>query len=368
MKKILSSILALSLVLNFNPLSANAEDIVFGDANCDNQIDIRDITAINQHFLKMNELTDEGIKNIDVDKDGQITLDDHLMLKKYVLKLIDNFEINENAFYGFSSEMVSLSVYDDAVFCIEGISDINRITPATLRSAVSDKYDESFFEENVLYYILNSSSSTSKKYNLRYVERTDSEFILNVEEFCYGGRSNGAMCTTGMFFEVPRSLYNGQTVSVEKSTLMYIGDKDSLNYSVAGFEGVYGEETFKPFASVNTANPKICDNIVIRSTQELRDILKDENSKLLETYNNEFFKSNKLVVIQSVEGYDNTVYTQLPETYITEYSTNDGNNITVMDMYVQREIPVDSVYNSETKFILYSAWGMEFDRLNAIFE
>lgn len=67
---------------------ATNNDMLIGDANTDSKIDIRDITAINQHLLNMRCLTDSGLINSDIVSDGVIDIKDLVKLKKYVIKEI----------------------------------------------------------------------------------------------------------------------------------------------------------------------------------------------------------------------------------------------------------------------------------------
>lgn len=72
-------------------IDINVEATLLGDATCDNEIDVRDITLLNQYIVKMSDLTEQGIANSDVIKDNAIDLKDLGQLKKYIIKLIDKF-------------------------------------------------------------------------------------------------------------------------------------------------------------------------------------------------------------------------------------------------------------------------------------
>jgi hypothetical protein len=62
-----------------------------GDINSDNCIDIRDLTLIKQHIVKIIELTGKNKINADIVKDNVIDLKDIGQLIKYLIKLIDEF-------------------------------------------------------------------------------------------------------------------------------------------------------------------------------------------------------------------------------------------------------------------------------------
>ena len=72
-------------------IDINVEPTLLGDATCDNEIDVRDVTLLNQYIVKMSDLTEQGIANSDVIKDNAIDLKDLGQLKKYIIKLIDKF-------------------------------------------------------------------------------------------------------------------------------------------------------------------------------------------------------------------------------------------------------------------------------------
>lgn len=64
---------------------------MLGDANCDNQIDLRDVTIVAQHIVKMVELTETGCANADVIKDNVVDVKDLSQIKKYLIKVISEF-------------------------------------------------------------------------------------------------------------------------------------------------------------------------------------------------------------------------------------------------------------------------------------
>ncbi len=71
--------------------SINSSATLLGDANCDGEIDIRDVTTVNQYIIKANDLTEEGLANADVVADGTVDVSDLGQIKKFIVKLIDKF-------------------------------------------------------------------------------------------------------------------------------------------------------------------------------------------------------------------------------------------------------------------------------------
>lgn len=69
------------------------QDIVYGDATCNGEIDIRDVTALNQHIVNVTELSSQALKNADVIIDGKVDVKDLGQLKKYLVKLITLSEL-----------------------------------------------------------------------------------------------------------------------------------------------------------------------------------------------------------------------------------------------------------------------------------
>lgn len=64
---------------------------LLGDVTCDGDIDVRDVTLLNQYVVKMNDITEEGLANADVIADGTVDLKDLGQLKKFIIKVIEKF-------------------------------------------------------------------------------------------------------------------------------------------------------------------------------------------------------------------------------------------------------------------------------------
>lgn len=73
-----------------NP-SGGISATMLGDATLDNEIDVRDITIVNQYIVKMVDLSEQSLANADVISDGKVDLKDLGQMKKYVIKVIDKF-------------------------------------------------------------------------------------------------------------------------------------------------------------------------------------------------------------------------------------------------------------------------------------
>ena len=67
------------------------EATMAGDTNCDGDIDVRDVTTLNQYLIKMIDMNDEQKANANVIKDDMVDVSDLGQLKKYIIKLISKF-------------------------------------------------------------------------------------------------------------------------------------------------------------------------------------------------------------------------------------------------------------------------------------
>lgn len=70
----------------------NSSASKLGDVTCDGEIDIRDITLLNQYLVGMTKLSDEAYANANVIySDDKVDVKDLGQLKKYIVKLITKF-------------------------------------------------------------------------------------------------------------------------------------------------------------------------------------------------------------------------------------------------------------------------------------
>ena len=84
-----------SVFLVVNEENAAEETVVLekGDANGDTKIDILDIITINKAVLGKEVLTDEQNQAADVNGNNKVDSGDSLMLMKFVVGLIDSFDV-----------------------------------------------------------------------------------------------------------------------------------------------------------------------------------------------------------------------------------------------------------------------------------
>ena len=77
--------------------------IVYGDANCDDLVDLSDVVLIMQSLANPNKyglngtdkshITESGLANANVNQQGGVTGEDALYIQKYLLKLISELPI-----------------------------------------------------------------------------------------------------------------------------------------------------------------------------------------------------------------------------------------------------------------------------------
>ena len=94
MKKIVAVLVAL-LVMLCSLATAFAHCPCYGDTNGNGQIDIIDVTNIQQHIARVITLDDDVLKAIDVDGDGEIAIIDCTSVQCYIAKVIDHFPVEE---------------------------------------------------------------------------------------------------------------------------------------------------------------------------------------------------------------------------------------------------------------------------------
>ncbi|MDE7121279.1 MAG: hypothetical protein K2O42_03865, partial [Oscillospiraceae bacterium] len=65
------------------------ENILWGDANGDGNVDISDVVLMNRVYVGVDQVSDEGLKNADVDQSGKIELSDSMNVLKLLVHLLE---------------------------------------------------------------------------------------------------------------------------------------------------------------------------------------------------------------------------------------------------------------------------------------
>lgn len=72
-----------------NTGDSTGTETMYGDVNCDGEVGIADVLALNKNLLGGEALTAQGEINADVDRDGKPTNADVLNILKYSVKILD---------------------------------------------------------------------------------------------------------------------------------------------------------------------------------------------------------------------------------------------------------------------------------------
>ena len=94
MKRLISVILILSVMLSFSTL-ASAAGAVYGDADGDGVLSITDATAIQCHLAKLRELPNESLSLAKVSANPELSITDVTLIQKKLVRLIDKFPVEE---------------------------------------------------------------------------------------------------------------------------------------------------------------------------------------------------------------------------------------------------------------------------------
>ncbi len=82
-----------SVTVKNDATTPSTGDVKYGDVNCDGEVDLLDVLALNRNLLIGEELGDQGKANADVDKDGKPTAVDALNILKFTIKLVQELPV-----------------------------------------------------------------------------------------------------------------------------------------------------------------------------------------------------------------------------------------------------------------------------------
>ncbi len=82
-----------SVTVKSDATTPSTGDVKYGDVNCDGEVDLLDVLALNRNLLIGEELGDQGKLNADVDKDGKPSAVDALNILKFTIKLVQELPI-----------------------------------------------------------------------------------------------------------------------------------------------------------------------------------------------------------------------------------------------------------------------------------
>ena len=82
-----------SVTVKTDATTPSTGDVTYGDVNCDGEVNLLDVLALNRNLLTGEALTDQGKVNADVDKDGKPTAVDALNILKFTIKLVQELPV-----------------------------------------------------------------------------------------------------------------------------------------------------------------------------------------------------------------------------------------------------------------------------------
>lgn len=95
MKRLISVLLAATLIAGVIGIGAAAENVTYGDVNSNNEISSLDALMIMQHSTGVTELEGSATTAADVNTDGEIDSADALLVLQYTTAVIDEFPVQQ---------------------------------------------------------------------------------------------------------------------------------------------------------------------------------------------------------------------------------------------------------------------------------
>lgn len=206
-KKITAALSALAIVMTSAAfsISAETEPLLYGDATCDSEVDIRDITAVNQHIVKLVTLSEQGIKNCDLFGTGDVTLKDLGQMKKYMIKVIKSIEpqISKSE---LSAKVISLpsEAFEDSIIC----KSADEVPDGVLLA-------DGFFDENYLYIERLAVCDDTCHFSASVTSEEDGSLTVDViQKFIRPFHSEVCNFNYCVAVTIPKSMYTGQDINV----------------------------------------------------------------------------------------------------------------------------------------------------------
>ncbi len=196
-----------------------------GDANCDGNVDMSDAVLIMQSIANPSKykLTEEGKANADMNGDG-ITSGDALAIQKKLLHLDDIAVTKCETMMDWYSLGQSLSGFYNKGYKPAVITNpdelkeyIEQAIPEEIISSYLEKYNDSFFKDNVLLiYALQQTMGMNPAYAFVDTEVLDDQIKIYYKSAIQWGHPHPmfeSICFAQVI--VPKTAYNGQTVNWE---------------------------------------------------------------------------------------------------------------------------------------------------------
>lgn len=191
--RILTVILTLTLIISCCVIPAQADIMPYkyGDVNMSENVDIMDVTEIQNHLAQIESIEPYLYEAADVDADAKITIYDATTVQRYLAGIIDKFQSGEY----FFTDMWLYHVYPDfssgraitgetVTFTADGYANLK---PYSFRLYVNDELVDENTQGNTLCYTFYEAGTYSVKVGVYdkwgvgggfYTSWSDKEYVV----------------------------------------------------------------------------------------------------------------------------------------------------------------------------------------------
>lgn len=171
--------------------AAEAEEIsIPGDINGDGILSMNDTISLQKYILGKSQLSQDALARADVCSDGRVNCFDIAALKKLIIEAVDSFEytIEFNQHFDCYFELEN---NDAVITSSEEMTEFldDYISEDALNETYLTKYDDAFFEENVLLLCaMFQSSGCGVYYDIDNIDYWNSTlFVIYSDTYYYDG-------------------------------------------------------------------------------------------------------------------------------------------------------------------------------------
>lgn len=188
----------------FSSFALDSEDYyldhtaLFGDADSDRRLSVKDATAVQKHLAKISILERKQLMAADVDANGKVTISDAADIQKYLANLIPSFEADPAIPYKIGDGKINMTFEDlgskkVAVYITEegGYTfEIKRKEACMVNTAL--------YDENMNYITSGDVYGNSERISLfltpgRYIFMVDAYFVDNVDTYKFSAVKNNSV-------------------------------------------------------------------------------------------------------------------------------------------------------------------------------
>lgn len=316
----LSSVTALPAFADEAVPSEAGEAVLYGDVNLDANISLNDAVLLNKAAADTVTLSEAALKNADCNADGDVDLDDSIILLRFLVHLTDSlpdtgYTQQQNpqvkskiSAIGYSDALLRLANSENSSAVITSCDELRAyLSPITVEqnvNAVLKEYNDAYFAENVLLVnAIYQSCGGGIMYTIDDVSFADGTIQVNYSDL-YENKPYITI-VSGLLGEVtvPKSLYHGQTVS-------WVCNADiqcEMEWSITGLSWVWDgfEDTIgKEYVITSQAELEdYFDTIAPKDAEDgVAEECESEKSAWLTKYDDSFFRKNLLLIKPTSSG------------------------------------------------------------------